>query len=259
MNYLKILLIFLLLTPVDKSLACDSLPDSVDVAVQKYSILLVGESHGTKEAPEAFYNIVCSALATSPKDITVGLELTSVDGITLRESDSLIQLVEASKEWLGPHDGRTSSAIYQLLEKLIIVKQSTPQLSILLFNSNADNRDYVMAQTILKNYHGQKMLIYSGDYHTKLTIGTEWDEHAEQMGYLIKQRHPSETYSIKLRYDGGTAWSWQETIGIHNIGKAKLPVPFKTQEMDAGSGYNLMWNIGPVSASLPHVTAEISN
>ncbi|QUN06602.1 hypothetical protein KDN34_03880 [Shewanella yunxiaonensis] len=71
------------------------------------------------------------------------------------------------KESQGSHDGHSSKAMYQLLEKLIDARQTYPQRSILLFNSPADDRDAVMAQNIMDDYHGQKLLTYSGDYHAK--------------------------------------------------------------------------------------------
>lgn len=252
MRYSPTLALPWLLCGAPSALACNPLPPAVTDAVLQHQMVMVGEYHGTNEAPQAFYDLVCTALAAKPQAITVALELNAIKGITLTDKNSLQQWLTADKEWLGPHDGRSSKAMYQLLEKLVEARQTYPQLSILLFNSHADARDEAMAQNIMADYHGQKLLTYSGDTHAKQTSGTAWDANATLMGQVLKQHYPAQIYSIKLRYAGGTAWAWEDTIGVQKVSVTREPAPF-TSQISANADVNLLWNIGPVTASYPYL------
>ncbi|MDF0533270.1 hypothetical protein PY479_03125 [Shewanella sp. A32] len=83
MNCLKGLIIAAILCSAHAAYACNPLPKAVADAVHQHQIVMVGEYRGTNEAPQAFYDVVCAALADNPKAITVGLELTAIKGITL--------------------------------------------------------------------------------------------------------------------------------------------------------------------------------
>ena len=85
MRYSPTLALPWLLCGAPSALACNPLPPAVTDAVLQHQMVMVGEYHGTNEAPQAFYDLVCTALAAKPQAITVALELNAIKGITLTD------------------------------------------------------------------------------------------------------------------------------------------------------------------------------
>lgn len=233
-----------------RALACNTLPEDLLSAVRQNKIILVGELHGTVEGPKHFFDIVCNTVGTFP-DLTIGLELSPVEGISLNDIESFNKWLSLDTEWKGPHDGRTSQAKYQLISNLIRLKSEYPNISILLFNRIVEQRDLAMANVVADAYHGQKMVIYSGSAHSRLTKGAPWDENWEPMGYFLKKKLPINFYSILLVFNGGTAWNWQDTIGVHPLDMVTEPLVNNTKVLDETAPFNIIWNVGAGTASLP--------
>ncbi|MCH1926783.1 hypothetical protein L9G74_18035 [Shewanella sp. C32] len=244
------------------SLACEPVPQLVMNTVQAKDISLIGEYHGTKETPQAFYNLVCNVLEKAPnKPLTVGFELTTVEGMALTDQASLDNWLAADDEWVAPHDGRSSKAMYQLLQRMVQAKQTHPNLSIVLFNVPTGDRDTFMANNIISAYHGQKMLLLAGNFHTQLkqTDSPDFANAPAPMGSYIFNQYPQQTASIVISYHGGTQWAWdfEEGKGVYSVGKSQLTKPHQARILNAAeaarTGYDMAWNIGEVNASYPYI------
>ncbi|MCH1920156.1 hypothetical protein L9G15_12015 [Shewanella sp. A3A] len=243
------------------SLACEPVPQLVMDTVQAKYISLIGESHGTEETPQAFYNLVCNVLEKAPnKPLTVGFELSAVKGIKLTDQASLDNWLAADDEWVAPHDGRSSKAMYQLLQRMVQAKQTHPNLSIVLFNVPTGDRDTLMANNIISAYHGQQMLLLAGNFHTQLkqTDNPDFANAPAPMGSYIFNQYPQQTASIVISYHGGTQWAWDaEGKGVYSVGKSKLTKPHQARMLNAAeatrTGYDMAWNVGEVHASYPYI------
>lgn len=246
------------------SFACEPVPQLLMDTVHTKNISLIGEYHGTQETPQAFYNLVCNVLEQEPNQpLTVGFELSAIAGMELTDQASLDKWLAADQEWIAPHDGRSSQAMYQLLQRMVQTKQMHPNLSILLFNVPTGEYEKLMAQNILHAYKGQKMLILSGNYHTKIKMTNESDfENAPiPMGEYIFSQYPQQTTSIVISYNGSTQWAWGEDgIGVYKVGKSQLTAPHQARVLKAAeaaqTGYEIAWNVGEAHASYPQVHSK---
>lgn len=243
------------------SLACEPVPQLVMDTVQAKDISLIGEYHGTKETPQAFYNLVCNVLKKAPnKPLTVGFELSAIKDIELTDQASLDKWLAADDEWVAPHDGRSSKVMYQLLKRMVQTKQTHPNLSILLFNVPTGDRDTLMANNIIPMYHSQKMLLLAGNFHTQLkqTDNPDFANTPAPMGSYIFKQYPQQTASIVISYNGGTQWAQDtEGKGVYSVGKSKLTKPHQARRLNpaeaARTGYDIAWNVGEVHASYPQI------
>jgi hypothetical protein len=103
-----------------------SMQQIVELASRQHAdAIVVGEIHGTTEAPAAFLELVCARLASDARPLVVGVELSSeaVDKAreaakeSKRPASSMLRLRQ-SAFWAQARDGRTSHAYFELLERL---------------------------------------------------------------------------------------------------------------------------------------------
>ncbi|MGE4261075.1 hypothetical protein [Shewanella sp.] len=259
-----LLFVILPLLNIYSVFACEAVPQLVMDTVQAKKVTLVGEFHGTVETPQAFYNLVCNVMDQNKDELlTVGLELSSVPNIELTDQASLEKWLAADEEWVAPHDGRSSQAMYQLLQRLVQDKQSHPNLSILLFNVPTGKVEPLMAKKIINAYNGQRMLILTGNFHAKLKQTNEPDfaNAPAPMGHYIYSKYPHQTTNIYITYNGSTQWAREgDTFGVFAVGKSKSTAPHQARLLSAAetemTGYQTIWNVGEAHASYPQIHTE---
>ncbi|MFT7487091.1 MAG: hypothetical protein ACI9F9_002950 [Candidatus Paceibacteria bacterium] len=208
-------------------LACGTAIQGAAPFLRSGAVLLLGELHGTREAPAFVGKLACQA-TSADVSVRVGLEVDPglqpfVDAFLW--SDGLAQDRQQLTEgpfWSG-RDGRSSLAMVALLDEVRRLKLLEMDVEAYLFDDPgnlSEARDVAMAQNILAH---------------------------------IKQGYPSVT-SFDFSYSGGTAWvSTAQGIGISKIGVADHGAsPFiELFSENLQTDYTGHYYVGAISASSP--------
>ncbi|BDY06336.1 hypothetical protein [Ferrimonas sp. YFM] len=250
------LLLSLLTLP---AIACPTLPDPVVSLLdsQHHDTLLLGEMHGTNEAPQAAYATICHQASKLDQPLIVGLELNAEDLDFGGDLNRLKAQIQASTDWQTVFDGRSSRALYQLLERLHPLVKSG-EIQVVGFNYKHDPRDLRMAEN-LRPYLGQPIVIYSGNWHTQTVHGNRWAPDAKMMGAYLKG-WGANTLSIRLYSGNGTAWFWEEDgQKVYTLTNRQSAPAGTLKPASQERGYHYIWHLGPVTASLPQLKPAEGN
>lgn len=200
-------------------------------------LLLVGEVHGNEESPKVFGQIVKS-FSLSKQKLLVALELpdiiqSDVDNfLRTRDDKYLLGNSFFNRKY---QDGRSSRAMVKLLREL----SKMPEVTVVCMDDtnggNDQTRDTGMAQNIYheaqKGY--DRILVYAGNVHSSLLIGTSWNKKFRPMGYELNSLlgfSKKEVLNIRLRY--GQLNSWM-CMGRENICKEYSQEPIKSDYSEA--------------------------
>ena len=185
-------------------------PESAYDSLSRYTTLLIGEQHGTAEAP-LLVGSVANTFIRHNRRVTLALEIP-----TENQADLSLFLKTGDKSILkrlpffkGTKDGRSSVAMVNLIEACY----KKENLSILCFDVNeyvgSDGaRDSAMAQTILKAKQqnpGSVVISLSGNIHANIKKG--FRKGYETMGYHLKEALGRELLSLDIRYKTGSAYN----------------------------------------------------
>lgn len=109
---------------------CVPVPGAVQLWQPDVRWVIVGEMHGTNEAPDAFANLVCLA-AASKRPVTVALEFSPDDQSIIDSylasnggADARSNLSKLHTFSSGMQDGRGSLAFLRLFERLRVMKRA---------------------------------------------------------------------------------------------------------------------------------------
>ncbi|WP_044283086.1 hypothetical protein [Myxococcus stipitatus] len=239
------------------------------------AVMLLGELHGTREVPRFVAQSACQALVAGVP-VTVGLELplenqTRVDAFleSPGTDDDWLKLME-SPFWRSPYpDGRGSEGMANLLEQLRLLRALGLDVEVFVFDhpkANGQEREDAMAATVVHQVESSPTrfhLILSGNVHSRTKKGLPWDPERKPMGYLVKDRL-DDVVALDMAYDSGTAWicsvdskgvqdkldcGVRDTKGRNNGERYFVHL----WESTNGEGYQGVFYVGPVNASLPAV------
>ncbi|WP_028774378.1 hypothetical protein [Shewanella waksmanii] len=250
--------VFLALTLLASCLAenawsCDELPEKItSIIANTNDALLVGEYHGTKESPKRFFDIVCNSIDISSKKITVAIELIEGD-ITLNgDNQSMTKDIEKSTIWNEQHDGKTSAAMFELLQKLNQLV-SEDKIDVVFFDSDKQQRDLEMARNIKESLLGNTLVIaLTGNRHNKIKHGNSWDLESKNMGAYLAEMGV-DLASINLLVNGGRAWVCMPNCTSHDLKPINLDDRQEVFQAGSESRYQYHWKIGAVSSSKPAI------
>jgi len=217
-----LLMMGLAMNAVSAMAACTPLPGA-DQVWSKPSVrwVLVGETHGSNETPDAFLDLVCSALVRG-KRVTVALELPTgeqgaLDGIlTGNDLQAAKESLFSQDIWKQVLDGRGSEAMSRLLLGLRDLRRSYPDLSVVAFDApytraanGAGPRDKALGTTLLALGTARPkdtILVLTGNYHAM---------QAPMHGYDLAAMYlpPKERLSLEVTDRGGETWSDMDTGG----------------------------------------------
>jgi hypothetical protein len=175
--------------------------------------VFIGELHGSNEAPVAFGDLVCDALAHG-KHVTVALERPSSEQAALDRILGSKTLPDAKSAllrqpgWRQHWDGRSSEAMLRLLFSLRELHAHNPELSVFAFDApytgtNAGARDAALGNALLSlgraKPHDQ-ILILVGNAHAMK---------APQFGFNPAAMYlpASQTLSLEVTDKGGESWN----------------------------------------------------
>ena len=123
------------------------------------SVLVVGELHGTREAPAYFFQMICDLLRTHPAEaLIVALEYPSAEQAALdRYLDSSASNADerllATPFWTREmQDGRSSRAIHELIASLLdaFVDEGKSSLTIAFGCTGGKHRSVALAEKMAR-------------------------------------------------------------------------------------------------------------
>ena len=231
---------------------------------EENQLLAFGEIHGTKEIPKYFSDVVC-AFAKHGQKVKVGLELAVAQSAIIDNYlASKGQLSDIKDLVLSPHwrteflDGRTSAAMFHLLERLRRLGKQGKAIEVFLFDTQdrANNeRDNNMAKQITAQVTRDRDSVYlllSGNIHSRTTKGVPWEPNFRPMSYQIKAQGYA-IASILLTHQGGSAWLCMlkcETQSLKGHFTDDEAYTLLRNHSDF-SGHDYRINLGKISASSP--------
>ena len=249
--------------------ACQPVPAELLPLLKQGSVIFVGETHGTVQMPESFYDIVCAASELG-RTVEIGLEFTSdmtsayqrfmtADQVSLGDARNAILNSDFWTLDLEHQDGRRSIAAFDLLENLRTLHYENKNISVFGFDQAVDDftqRDRKMSEQILARTSPDKIvLVFTGSVHSMLEHWTPWNPKIGNAAAYVKEKY-SETVSIKLLHTGGKAWVCQGECGVKERERTASNVdganPFN--KSDGSDKHSWNWNIGEIDASLPQLT-----
>lgn len=225
-----------------------------------------GEIHGTREAPEFFADVVCSA-ARGPQPVLVGLEMPS------SETDALHAFLVGDNQlagreyWTQPfQSGRTSEAMLTMLSELRRITRANPRVELFVFDiprgQPSEGRDARMAEAILAAHAAHRdavVLLFVGNLHARKTRGVPWDATLEPMAYhLVTRGLP--LLSLNIRNPKGTAWicpsndassCGSAAIGGEEPSPGTSPHVIRLSGTTSPEGYDGVYIVSSMTASPP--------
>jgi hypothetical protein len=210
-------------TVQSRSATCNKVAGTEILWTAKTRWIVVGELHGTVEAPQVFADLVCLASKTG-RPVVVGLERNETEQPVLdtylastgSEGDRAALLSHPS--WQNGRDGRSSRAMVDLIEVLRRLKQKGAISRVTAFQpairgAQAD-REAAMADRLTKASSSEATLVIAlvGNLHAMKTKQTfVSNSFVPAAGYLP----PASTFSIDLRGNGGGAWNCSPECQAH--------------------------------------------
>jgi hypothetical protein len=208
------------------SSVCQPLPGA-DALWSKPGVrfILLGEMHGTTEAPALFRDLVCAA-AAGKRPVVVGVERSSREQAaidTFMRADGHAAAVDAllaERGW-GGFDGRSSRAMLTLLEALRILKLEGKVSEVLaLDGSRPDDPDAVREQCM-----ASALIAAAGRHPNALVLALTGNVHAskrliEGFGsypFMAMLLPATQTISLFVADKGGEAWTQEGGCGPHKL------------------------------------------
>ncbi|MFZ5440281.1 MAG: TPR end-of-group domain-containing protein [Myxococcota bacterium] len=227
-------------------------------------LFVFGELHGTRELPAAVGELACHAARRGR--VVVGLELKADPSFAAFEQlqgEALRRGLLAGPAWSTPmQDGRTSTAMLALLERLAGLRAAGAPIELLLFDADASGdvtRDQAMAALVRARRAatpGATMLVLTGNLHALKTKGSPWkrDDAYEWMSSLLPD---ATTFDASTPL--GTAWvcSGQDASSCGARVVQARPGAARTTALSrrAARGYDGVLDVGALTASPPALGA----
>lgn len=227
-------------------------------------LLLFGEMHGSKEAPELIRGVACDVSASEA--MAVGLEVPSGDQplfdaymASHGTADDVRRLI-ASEFWQKSRDGRSSAAMLELIEGLRALKQAGRPVSLFAFDEQTSidmDRNAAIADGV-RRFHAAnpktRIIALMGNAHAVQSSGQIGERTWVSSGSLLADLHP---VSVLVSHPAGTIWACMAGgCGIKTIpAKGEETAP-GFHEGSATGGYSRTYRLASLTASLPAAERE---
>ena len=265
------LLLFLLWIAATPAAATPCRPvEGLAAVIAPRSIVIFGEVHGTVEAPAFVANALCHALAAGHK-VTLALE----HPIEERERLTAFLLSDGSPAdreaflagpfWTGGfEDGRSSQAMFALIDETRRLKKSGQPLELFVFDSMAyaEDRDRQMGNTLraaIDAAPDRLFLVLTGNLHSQLTGGREGDATFVPMGFTVKEGlKDRRIVALDVSASGGEFWGCFSLTdcGPKVYGGKPQGEDWKVSNLEAEPilrGHHGRYHVGTFHASPPQV------
>lgn len=226
------------------------------------ALVILGEIHGTDQAPAFAAAVACHALREK-RPVILALELPQVEQTKLDRylsssgsSTDRDAFLESSFWSRSYQDGRTSEAMIELVEAARKLISSKADLTVIYIDrpEARQNRDQVMADRIIQaaaKSPDSLIITLVGNLHARITPGDKW------MGSrLLEPMKSRDIISLNLRHSGGSAWICLsgEPCGVQELGgRGQAGAPQVSLDDAAGPRYSGWFDVGPISASPPAI------
>ncbi|HEX6200040.1 MAG TPA: hypothetical protein VF150_07255 [Thermoanaerobaculia bacterium] len=172
-----LLLLVLLVAPGPAAASeCGDVP-GLDPLLEPGAVLLVGEMHGTEQAPAFVREVTCAALAAG-LPVTVGLEVDRGDDETYQAylgsdgSPAARERLLAAPFWNREfQDGRGSVAMLELMEALRVLRASSGdgrlRLTLIDRPEAGAGRDEAMAERVAEAMAARGCRFFGGTFDTE--------------------------------------------------------------------------------------------
>lgn len=245
------------------------------------SVLLVGEMHGTAQAPEVVGRIACHAAARTPDIVVIlGLEITSdnqppVDAFLASDGaqPAVTALLQSPHFTSDMKDGRSSQGMLGLLESVRGWRAAGAVIEVVCFDAGPGvaetpaQRDAAMAKTLIAAHRarpGSTLVVLSGNIHNRTVPGVPWDAAYVPMGVHMREAFP-QLVSLDFRSAGGTFWACMGEPGgevrcgvAQSQGEDRGPDPLVDVHDVRDKGFDGVLYVGTTTASEPAVAATAS-
>ncbi|EJL24238.1 hypothetical protein PMI02_03740 [Novosphingobium sp. AP12] len=195
---------------------CDLIPGADEVLKDRaVRWLIVGEQHGTTEAPKIFSDLACLA-GTAGRKPVIAVELpvdatqTIRDFLSTADDRTARERLLSHEIWRGPiHDGRSSKGMLNLLERLRRLKRANIIADVIAFQPTnfASGEDYEKAMALnLERSSADGMLVLAlvGNIHARLTrLQFSGRYYLPMAGHLPRRQ----TLSFNIGDNGGVQWA----------------------------------------------------
>lgn len=241
-------------------------------AILEARVLLLGEVHGTVEAPKFAGDLVCQ-LASSGKAVVLGVEHESdlqpvYDRIFAGEAEAAT-LIAKQISWSGKiTDGRFTRAMFDLILRVRDLRASGLAVQLRAIDASSretglalsegrhqtvrDERMAANADEIVRALPaGGVLVVIAGNIHTmrvKEPFGSA-RRFAPPMGFLLQSPN---VLSLELRHLGGTASVYGAPVGGRPFGPLGNGGPIWSIELFADPnavGVHGAYHVGKISAS----------
>lgn len=248
---------------------------AVPNAVMSAKVLVLGELHGTEQAPAFAAALLCTLVAEfNPWILAIELQADEQAPLEayLRTGDelALAEHLRSSFVWsTDVHDGKRSAAMLGLIKQArALVAQGKP-VRILAFDvpsqsgGPAMDRHEAMAnalQRALQAHPDHQLLVLTGTSHAAKTAAASFNPSSPSA--IARLAHP-QTVSLRMASEGGTAWVCMGVMHGRPDCSAK---PFAASGRRANKqpfdlieptprGFDGYFYVGKISASPPAVVA----
>jgi erythromycin esterase-like protein len=242
-------------------------------------VILVGETHGNEQAPAFVARLVCSLLARN-RPVILALERDEAEQVATERflasagSAADISALLGQPEWNGSmQDGRSSQAVFSLLDQVRKWRQSGQRVEVLMMRklqrfdvpdngASAPRRDPKVRQakldldmadsvTAALNRHPEHVaVVFAGTFHT--AVGSKMHQEiigAPSTGDTLAARIP--VHVIGLSSAGGESWACFQP---NSCGPAVLSAgSFDLPDARADTRIDL----GPITASGPAARSKV--
>ncbi len=243
---------------------CDPLAPALTRTLKPGALLLLGEVHGTAQAPAVAERVVCAALQRG-RSLTLFLEIPADEQPRLdayQRSDGGVaaqrSLVRGSPFWDAPmewQDGRRSAAMLALVDTVRRLREQGMTLDLIAFDAlwgGSADRDRTMADRVRAERArdpARVLITYTGNVHNMLELPRDMPPGLPPpMGTYLADLRP---VSIDLRTDaGGAAWNCASQCGANPM--QPMPAPRQRERRERPErAYTDAVPLGPVTPSIP--------
>ena len=191
-------------------LNCEKI-SGLDKILNARQIIILGELHGTNEAPHYIYQMTCKALSKG-HTVSVALEIPQDHQNELDKYLNSQGTKSDKKDFLSNafwsddyQDGRRSKAMFNLIENIKILKHQGYPINLYYMDGySSGGREQTMANRIFEiKSQNQEQIILAlvGNFHNTIVEGSE------KMGALILEKYGrDQVISLNQDFVQGTAW-----------------------------------------------------
>ncbi len=237
--------------------ACDApsnIPDG--------NLLLFGETHGNQQSPKLIGDIACAMSISGP--VSIGLEITSgeqtkIDAYLASKGRPADRQQLLGSDFWRFHDGRSSQAMFDLIEYTRILRSQKRDIAIFAFDEQPGTpveRSQAIANGIsryIEANQGRKIVALMGNYHARQGSASFDGVETPLSGKLLHMHNP---VSILIHPQSGSTWACMPDCTAHTLRGSNTIHPAQFEKISLLPGYTYTYWLPVASVSPPATKAQ---